>query len=159
MKEAAKEKKPRKRRFEKSAWVYPTKAKAPSKGEKKNPEGCWTKSPGGSEDDEPQEILLHAKGHEPKDADKLPHGAWGYAPGSQPDDDGVWSPKDMLFYPPGETPPPDVQNQGVWTYPHGSRIEITTSYRYEGDDIIYMKKTEIFYMDTVISFYKEQKGK
>jgi hypothetical protein len=158
-KETTKEKRPRRRKFEKSAWVYPTKAKAPSKGEKKNPEGCWTKLPGGSEDDEPQEILLYAKGNEPSDIAKLPHGMWGYAPGSQPDDDGVWSPKDMLFYPPGETPPPDLQNQGIWSYPHGSRIEITTNYRYEGDDIIYMKLTEIFYMDTVISFSQEHRGK
>jgi hypothetical protein len=63
----------------------------------------------------------------------------------------------MLFFPPGEDAPPDLQNPGVWTYPNGSRSEVTYNYRWEGDEIIYMVETKIFYMDTVVTFSKEYK--
>ena len=149
--------KKRERAYEKSVWVYPTKEAAPAKGEKKNPQGCWTRLPGGSAEDGPQEILLYAKGHEPRELEKIPHGTWGYAPGSTPDEDGLWSPKDMLFFPPGDDIPPDLQTPGTWTYPNGSRSEITYDYRWEGDEIIYTTETKIFYMDTVITFVKEYK--
>jgi hypothetical protein len=155
-----KKEKPKKqleRRFEKSVWVYPSKDKTPEKAEKKNPQGCWAHPSTSSDGDEPKEILIHPKGHKLKDMDKVPHGIFGYAPGSKPDDDGLWSPQDMLFFPPGEDPPPGLQNEGIWSYPHGSRIEIMYSYTFEGNDIVNLKKTTIFYMDTSITFTKESR--
>ena len=72
--------------------------------------------------------------------------------GSKPNANGVWSPKDMLFFGPDEEIPSDLQQPGTWSYPHGSRREISTWYNWEGDEIITYQKTEIFYMDTVTSF-------
>jgi len=143
------------RKFEDSVLVYPSKDKAPKKGEKANRQGCWSNLSCSSHGDEHTEILVHPKGHKPKDAKKRPHGSFGYAPGSQPDEDGLWSPQDMIFFPPGEDPPPGIQNEGVWSYPHEARIEIESSYTFEGNDIVNVKKTTMFYMDMSITFIKE----
>ena len=156
----AKKQKPKhrlERQFENSVWVYPSMAKAPEKAEKKNPQGCWASATSSSDGEGPKEILIHPEGFRLKDADQRPHGVFGYAPGSKPDEEGLWSPKDMIFYPPGENPPPGIQKSGVWSYPQGSRIETAYSYRFEGSDIVNMKKTTIFYMDTSITFTKESR--
>ena len=145
------------RQFENSVWVYPSMAKAPEKADKKNPQGCWGSLSFSSDGENPKEILIHPEGFKVKDAEKRPHGVFGYAPGSKPDDEGLWSPKDMLFFPPGESPPAGIQKPGVWSYPQESRIEIAYSYRFEGSDIVNLKQTTIFYMDTSITFTKESR--
>ena len=142
-------------------FVYPSIAKAPKNGEKNNLQGVWAISPGkpdgkAEDDGEPLEIRIHKKGKGPDKLDKTPHGVWGYANGATPNENGVVDPKDVLFYPPGQTPPSDMafEPAGVWSYP-GARIEETFAFRFEGADMVYFKKTEIFFMDTVTTFTSE----
>jgi hypothetical protein len=157
------EKNKRVRRYPNSVFVYPSIDKAPQNGEKNNHQGVWAISPGkpdgkAEDDGEPLEIIIHKKGKEPDKLDKTPHGVWGYANGATPDGNGVIDPKDMLFYPPGQMPPSDIKFEpaGVWSFP-GARIEESFTYRFEGADMLYFKKTEIFFMDTVTTFTSEFK--
>ena len=161
-----KSKKERTPRWPNSAFVYPSAPQVPP-GNKLIYQGIWAISPGKPDgetvkktDDDCVEIMTHKKGKDPNDHDlkRTPHGLWGHVKGAVPDANGVLDPKDVLFYPPGQNPAPDAnfERLGIWSYP-GGRIEETISWAWEGSECVSVKKTEIFFMDTVVSFTSQIK--
>jgi hypothetical protein len=115
------------------------------------PLGIWHAQSGESEVYQ-EELWIFAKGSEPDLRTVTTHGAWGWAPGAIPDSDGKYKPEDMWFFSPDEVPPSDVTLSGIWTYPFGiGGAKISTyKFRFEGENMIYTKRTEIHGLDTPI---------
>jgi hypothetical protein len=155
-------KKTRVRRFDHSAWVFPSKEHAPP-GQKDNLQGVWSTPPGDQpggklgikyKDGEPMEVMVHQRGKEPGESDlkKIAHGKWGYVKDAQPNSRGIMDPKHMIFFPPGVECDADVTEQGIWTCP-GAVIREITSWKFDNDNnIIHFKCTEIHFMNTVTTF-------
>jgi uncharacterized ubiquitin-like protein YukD len=138
-----------------SAWVFPSKASAPKKGEKKNLQGVWSALPGKEAGQEPVEVLTHPKNKEPVSDGKTVHGVYGYINGAKPDADGVVDPANVVFYPPEEKPSsPDFEMVGYWSSPNSSK-ETSVSYRFEGADMIHLKKVKVSFMGTEMTFTSE----
>jgi uncharacterized ubiquitin-like protein YukD len=135
-----------------SAWVFPSEASAPKKGEKKNVQGVWAALPGKEAGQEPVEVRLHPKNKEPVSDGKTVSGVYGYINGAKPDADGVVDPANVVFYPPEEKPgSPDFEMVGYWSSPNSSK-ETTVSWRFEGADMINLKTTKISFMGTEMTF-------
>ncbi|KAL3916663.1 MAG: hypothetical protein SGILL_005073 [Bacillariaceae sp.] len=158
------ERKERVRRFKKSAWVFPDEEHAPP-GQQNNLQGVWSTPPGDQpggklgvkyKDGEPMEVVIHKKGKQPSESDlkKTAFGKWGYHKDAQPNDKGIMDPKDIIFFPPGVDCGSDVNEEGMWTCP-GAIIKEMMSWKYEGENILHFKKTEIHFMDTVTTFASE----
>ena len=146
-------------KFPSKAYVYPA-SKAPDRNNMGAPQGVWMSQPVANTDGDdwyPQELFLHKLGKEPPETKdkKVPSGVWYYASGAVPDESGVYKPKDMVFCPPLESPPPGCKAEGSWSLPSGARNEVFVQYRFEGSKMIYTKWTEISYMGTTVTFTKE----
>ena len=115
--------------------VVTSRRHAPDQNSDDTPRGIWkvgrkdqSKRPsaagtGDSDEDNwaPQTICMYQDGKEPAEIGRLPHGIWGTKPGAEPDAFGQWKPKDLWFYPPGESPDGDDEKnfvpRGKWSYP------------------------------------------
>ncbi|KAG7347354.1 hypothetical protein IV203_016059 [Nitzschia inconspicua] len=157
--------KTRVRRFDHSAWVFPSEEHAPP-GQKGNLQGVWSTPPGDQpggklgvkyKDGEPMEVVIHKRGREPSQSDlkKMAHGKWGYTKDAKPDSRGIMNPKDIIFFPPGVECTPEVNEEGVWSCP-GAIITETTKWKFDDNyDVVHLKCTEIHFMDTVTTFTTE----
>jgi hypothetical protein len=80
---------------------------------------------------------------------------YGYINGAKPDADGVVDPANVVFYPPEEKPSsPDFEMVGYWSSPNSSK-ETSVSYRFEGADMIHLKKVKVSFMGTEMTFTSE----
>jgi hypothetical protein len=158
-------KKTRVKRFDNSAWVFPSEDHTPP-GQKGNLQGVWSTPPGDQpggklglqyKDGEPMEVMVHRRGREPSQSDlkKMAHGKWGYVKGAQPDSRGIMDPKDIIFFPPGADCGTDVDEEGIWSCP-GAVITETTRWKFdENGNVMHFKCTEIHFMNTVTTFTSE----
>eukprot|EP00980_Cylindrotheca_fusiformis_P020647 scaffold7698_cov109-Cylindrotheca_fusiformis.AAC.3 len=138
-----------------SAWVYPSVKCAPKEGEKGNLQGVWATPPGKEAGTEPVEVKIHPRDKEPVSDGKTVHGLYGYVNGAKPDADGVVDPANIVFYPPdGKPDRPDFEMVGFWSSPNSSK-EVTISWRFEGADMLHVKKTTVSFMGTEMTFTSE----
>jgi len=135
-----------------SAWVYPTNASAPTKGELGNLQGVWS-TPTKQKGTNPVEVNIHPKHKEPKSDGKNDiHGAYGYVNGAKPGDEGVVDPQNILFYPPGTAKyRPDFEQVGWWSAPQSSSTT-QISWKFVGNDCVNVKTHTVNVMGHEMTF-------
>jgi len=93
------------------AVVYP-KGQAPKDNNDNVSRGTWRSKDTLPDDWIPQEVIIYPQHAAP--SDDTPNGVWGTDPTSKPDENGQYKPKDVVFYPPSETPDEEVTPRGKW---------------------------------------------
>ncbi|CAJ1954371.1 unnamed protein product [Cylindrotheca closterium] len=98
-----------------NAIVYPKKS-VPNVNFGGTSRGVWKSKNSVDDKWKAQPVTLY-KG-DPDIDDDRPQGVWGTDPGAKPDVLGQWKPKDLHFYPPGESPENDKECvvQGKWSF-------------------------------------------
>jgi len=141
-----------------SAWVFPTRASAPTNGDTDRLQGIWSVPPAKGSPTDPVEVNLHPWNQEPESEGRSDvHGAYGSLHGAKPDAEGVFDPASVVFYPPGcREYGPGFDPIGWWSATE-SHSTTTVSWRFEGEDCFNVRTHTVNVMGHEMTFVKEWK--